>query len=81
MTESLSTQLEEIDAAISVLEDRRACIIHRMDNPLVTPVRDGNLIQFPAGNRVTVRKSLEVPFGRERFRSSGIRETIQIEAL
>ena len=57
MTEPLSTQLEEIDEAISVLEDRRACIIHQMDKPLVTPVRDGNLIQFPAGNRVTVRKS------------------------
>jgi hypothetical protein len=57
MTKSLSNQLDEIDAAVSVLEDRRACIIHRMDSTIATPVRDGNLIQFPAGNWVTVRKS------------------------
>jgi hypothetical protein len=31
MTKSLNDQLEEIDAAISALEDRRTCIIHRMD--------------------------------------------------
>jgi hypothetical protein len=31
MAKSLNDQLEEIDEAISALEDRRTCIIHRMD--------------------------------------------------
>jgi hypothetical protein len=37
MTKSLSDQLDEIDAAISVLEDRRECIIHRLDTTIATP--------------------------------------------
>ena len=37
MTKSLSDQLDEIDAAISVLEDRRECIIHRLDTTITTP--------------------------------------------
>ena len=57
MAKSLNDQLKEIDEAISALEDRRTCIIHRMDTTIVTPDGSGKVIQFPAWNRVTVRKS------------------------
>jgi hypothetical protein len=57
MAKSLNDQLEEIDEAISALEDRRTCIIHRMDTTMVTPDRGGKVIQFPAWNRATVRRS------------------------
>jgi hypothetical protein len=57
MAKSLSNELAEIDEAISSLEDRRTCIIHRMDTTIITPNSEGKVIQFPAGNRVTVRKS------------------------
>jgi len=34
MPKSLNDQLDTIDAAISVLEDRPACIIHWMDTTI-----------------------------------------------
>ena len=53
----LEDELAAIDQALAELNDRRTRIISSMDSAVATPGRGGKLIQFPAGDRVTVRKS------------------------
>jgi len=54
--QSLKDELREIDEAIAKLEDRGTYIINHMGYVIDPHSQDGNVVQFPSGTGITVKK-------------------------